>query len=180
MLSEFVVPIYYDGFVDAVIELRQENKQLAITLGYYVRKLAVLKRGEGIRRRDSVMRTEGQDFLDLYSSSWGETVMPSTLRMQQKEKLNKPILLPSGNDIQKLAKFIDTEIERELELSAGKNNHAKLQKLLLSALLIFNKRRPQEVASLTVGDFRAGQATRDDRSDILTHLPIEEQTISER
>ena len=70
MLSEFVVPIYYDGFVDAVIELRQENKQLAITLGYYVRKLAVLKRGEGIRRRDSVMRTEGQDFLDLYSSSW--------------------------------------------------------------------------------------------------------------
>ena len=105
--------------------------------------------------------------------------MSSTLRMQQKEKLNKPILLPSGDDIQKLAKFIDSEIKRELELS-GKNNHAKLQKLLLSALLIFNKRRPQEVASLTVGDFRAGQATRDDRSDILTHLPIEEQTISER
>lgn len=176
-LNEFACPKFYDAFVEAVLELRQENKQLAVTLGYYVKKLVVLKKAEGIKCGDAIMRDDASEFLDLYNSSWGETVMSSTIRMQQQEKVNKAILLPDSQDLQLIHKFVDEEIEKEAK---GPTDYVRLQKLLLSALVLFNKRRPAEVSSITISDYRISQAGKDDREDITKHLSVEERAISGR
>lgn len=177
MLSDFIAPQYYDNVVDAVIELRKENKQMVLTLGHFVKKLAILKIGEAIRGQDKALKEEAQSFLDLYSSSWTELVMSSTLRMQQKEKLEKVVLLPTSDDLTKLSKFIGAEIEKETVQCA---NYTRLQKFVMSALLLFNKRRADEVASMTIADFRMGQVSREERSDIVQHLPYNERSLSAR
>lgn len=179
MLSDFIAPQYYDDIVDAVLELRQANKQLAVTLGHFIKKLAILKIGEAIRQGDKAMKEVAQNFLDLYTSSWTELVMSSTIRMQQKEKLEKVVLLPTSDDLTKLSKFIDAEIEQET-VQGVPSNYVRLQKLVMAALLLFNKRRADEVATMTIGEFRLGQLSKEDKSDILQHLPVDEKTISSR
>ena len=125
------------------------------------------------------MKEVAQNFLDLYTSSWTELVMSSTLRMQQKEKLEKVVLLPTSDDLTKLSKFIDAEIEQET-VQGVPSNYIRLQKLVMAALLLFNKRRADEVATMTIGEFRLGQLSKEDKSDILQHLPVDEKTISSR
>lgn len=171
-------PAFYDKWVEAVVGLREKNKQLAVTLGYFVKKLAILKRAEAIRKGDVTMREEASEFIDLYQSSWGETVMTSTIRMQQLEKVCKAVALPLTEDLQMLTKYIDNEIDRETNCATP--DFIILQKLILSVLLMFNKRRPQEVAAITLADYRMAQAVRDNGSDIDAHLAIEERAISGR
>ena len=175
---EFLKPAHYNLWVRSVIELRQMNKQLAVTVSYYTKKLAVMKKAEGILRSIPTMKEEASNFLDLYSSSWSEEVLSSTIRMQQQEKVGKPVSLPKSEDLQRLTAFIDKEIDQEV--NSNQTDFIRLQKLMLAALLVFNKRRPAEVAEVTVADYRRAQADFDDKADLLNFLTIDEKSISQR
>ena len=39
-LANFLKPKHYDTFVQAVLEIREQNKQLALTLGHYIKQIA--------------------------------------------------------------------------------------------------------------------------------------------
>lgn len=51
-LTEFLHPRYYDDFVTAVLSIREINKQMAFTLGHYIKKLCYLKLSEAIKKQD--------------------------------------------------------------------------------------------------------------------------------
>lgn len=86
-------------------------------------------------------------------------------------------MLRRTEDLQKLTNFIDNEIYRE---TVGPTNFIRLQKLLLSALVILNKRRPDKVDSITIADHRMAQAQRDYRGDVINNHSLEEILVVER
>lgn len=86
---EYLKPQFFNAFRTSVLNLRTENKQLAFTLGPYIKKLCLLNISEAIKRHDHTARDNSKDFLDIFNSEWTETVSSSTLRLQQKAKINR-------------------------------------------------------------------------------------------
>lgn len=176
--KNFLKPEYYDAFVQAALHFRKDNKQMAFTLGHYIRKLCLLNISECIKSKDSDMKADTQDFLDLFQGSWSETVSSSTIRMQQKAKITKQVSLPTTDDLLKLTRYIESEISRDVESLTCE--YTRLQKLVLAQLILFNKRRPAEVANLTVDAYQLSLDNQEDREEIIQTLSPEEKAVAQR
>lgn len=124
---------YYDNCVRAVLKMRDQNKQMAFTLGHIIKKMTYLKLSARIKLQDEERKKESREFLDLYNSSWSEEV-----RMQQMGKINKPVLLPTIDALYKLNKFSDSEITKEMQKYLERFQYIRLQKLILASLILFN------------------------------------------
>lgn len=173
--TDFYKPKYYNAFRDSVLKIRESNKQLALTLGHYIKKLCLLNISESSKAGSNEVRKDCQDFLDIYNAEWTDTVSASTLRLQQQHHLNKKLVLPVASDIKILTEYLKSEIAKE-------TNYTRLQKLIMTSLIVFNKRRPAEVANLTIQDFVLSKETtkEQDQSELMADLPIEEQLLSKR
>lgn len=178
-LSMVLTPGHYDDCVNAVLELRKKNKQMALTLGHYIKKVTYLKLAEGIKAQNEAQKRESKEFLELFSSSWNDCVASATLRMQQLTKINSTVKLPTIEDLDKLMKFLDSEITQIIEENAVQN-YTRLQKLVISSLILFNKRRPAEVTDITTQDYRTSFYNQDDREEVLAALSPEEKALAGR
>lgn len=172
--SELLKPQYYDAFVESVLIIRESNKQLALTLGHFIKQICLLNIAEGIKQQDKEREKHSEKFLKLFTSSWNTTVASSTARLQQKAKLNKAILLPDTNDLVKLTKFLN------LKISSPTTEYVLLQKFLLTAMILFNKRRPAEVADIKISDYQLSLENQEDREEIMNSLPAEERIVASR
>lgn len=123
------------------------------------------------------MRNDCDDFLALFHSNWSDTVASSTLRMQKREKINKAIKLPYTDDLLKLTDFINSEICQEMKVLTSYN---RLQKLVLTALVLYNKRRPSEVADIKKSDYILSLSNQEDRAEIIQSLSMEERATASR
>jgi hypothetical protein len=171
--SEFLRPEFFDAFRTSVLEIRNTNKQLAFTLGPYIRKLCLLNIAEAIKCRDKVRKKASQDFLDIFNSEWTETVSAATIRLQQKVRINRKLQLPLTKDLQKLTKYLVKEIQKESE-------PVRLQKLIMTYLILFNKRRPAEVELIKTSEYRLALNQQDDREEIMQNLTAEEKAVANR
>lgn len=142
-----------------------------------VKQICLLNKAEAIKCGDKRMRDDCDDFLALFHSSWADTVASSTLRMQKKEKINKAITLPYTDDLLKLTKFLNSEITKETNLMTS---YQKLQKLVLTSLVLYNKRRPAEVADIMKSDYVLSLDSQEDRSEILESLSLEDRAAASR
>ena len=176
--QQLLRPEFYDAFVESVLGIRKENKQVAFTLGHYIKKLCLLNIAEAIKSKNPVMKSRTQEFFDLYNGMWSETVSSSTVRMQQKAKLNQVVLLPELPDLKCLTAFVDEEIRKEM--AAETIDYTRLLKLLLATLVLFNKRRPAEVANLTEDEYKLSFHNQEDRDEIIATLSPEEKAVSGR
>lgn len=176
--SELLSPRFYDNFVAATLVLRGKSKQLAVTLGHYLKQICMLNIAEGIKSGNKKLREDSELFLQLYNSSWSATVASSTIREQQKEKLNKPESLPVPEDLLKLTSYVQQQIEGELLKSTV--DYTRLQKMVLASLVLFNKRRPAEVADMKVSDYTLSLDRQDDRKDVLSSFSFDEQISAAR
>lgn len=171
--TEFIKPKYYDSFVEAVLNVRATNKQMALTMGHYLKKLALIKLTQSIKNQSETGKLESREFLELFSTSWCDEVSSSTLRMQQLNKVNTKTLLPTVEDLDKLTKFIETQLDQDLE-------YTKLQKFVVASLLLYNKRRPAEVTEMKINEYRRSFDNRDDREEIISTFSSEEKAMAER
>lgn len=172
--SELLRPQYYDAFVSSVLTIRETNKQVALTLGHYIKQICLLNIAQSIKTGNKDAEKQSEKFLKLYHSSWSTTVAASTARLQQINKLNKAIQLPDTNDLVKLTKFIDRRI------TDPATDYAMLQKLLMTAIILYNKRRPAEVAEIRISDYQLSLHNQENRDEILNSLPAEERVVASR
>lgn len=177
-LSTYLKPQYYDSMVEAVLEIRKSNKQLALTLGHYIKQVCLLNIGEAIKNGDKVKKSNSEEFLQLFNGSWAATVASSTIRMQQKSRLNKAPNLPTTKDLVTLTTYVKEKLDKQLK--SDKTDYVSLQKLVMTALILYNKRRPAEVADIKVGDFHLSLHNQEDRVEILDSLTPEEKVVAER
>ena len=177
-LAGFLKPQYYDAFTASALEIRKKNKQMALTLGHYIKQIAVLNIGEAIRESNSIKKNATEDFLLLFNGSWNSTVAASTVRMQRLAQLAKKHDLPTTADLIKLTNFVKQEIAGEVASSSAK--YSRLQKLVATALILFNKQRPAEVIHLKMADYRLGIENTDDQDEIVQTLSPEEKAVASR
>lgn len=173
LFDQLLKPEHFDAFRSAVLEIRKENKQAAFTLGPYIRKLCLLNISDAIKLRDKGRRDDSKDFLDLFNAEWTETVSSSTIRMQQDSKLNKKVTLPLASDLDTLTKYIEKEMKQE-------QSYTRLQKLVMTWLILFNKRRPAEVAGVKIDEYRLSFNNEEDREEIFQNLSVEEKAVAAR
>lgn len=172
-LSEFFKPKYYEAFECCVLKIRETNKQLAFTVGNYVKQLCIMNISMCIRKDNFDLQKLSKNFLNEYNSSWG-AIASSTTRMQRKSKINRKEDLPTMDDLKKLYNYLQEEIEKSAE------SYTNLQKVVLAYLILFNKRRPAEVANVTISDFRISLEMQEDREEIFAGLSPVERSMAQR
>lgn len=172
--SELLRPQFYDEFVNSVLVIRETNKQLALTLGHYIKQICLLNIAQSIKAENKQAEQMSESFLKLYNSSWSATVASSTARLQQRSKLNKAIKLPDTEDLVKLTKFLN------LKICDPATNYTMLQKYLMAGIILYNKRRPAEVAEIRISDYQLSLDNQEDRKEILNSLPAEERVVASR
>lgn len=81
------------------------------------------------------------------------------------------IHFPLATDIKQLTNYLEAQITSETE-------YKRLQRLVMTTLILFNKRRPTEVANLTIDKYLLAKETTEESSEFMAELPIEEQLLA--
>lgn len=175
-LAEYFVPAKYNEVRDAVNGLSRDSPQLGLALGHYVKQLCKHKIAKGIIDDCEDVTKEAENFEKLYNDSWSFTVSARAARRQKLAKLNKVQQLPSTEDLQTVTLYLESEMKKEVENSD--HDVQTLTKLTLTSLIVFNKRRPTEVAELKTADLR--RAHQDDNTEMLATLTPSERLLAQR
>ena len=133
-----------------------------------------------MRNKDTILKTEAEDFDIDYTAHWNNYVSAAALRRQKLLSLNKPIELPITSDLVTLKEFLDGKIDAFLSTAKPTFHQRTLAaKALLVRLIVLNKRRISEVEELKITDITESQHS-EEPDDVMMHLNISEQALAKR
>ena len=109
---------------------------------------------------DESLEKQCKSFLSLYSTQWEEKIRHHALRSLHEAKRNNPKLLPLTEDVVKVSQYLKDEVKsRELMLRSATESEEiqqlwpKLAEVLLTQVIVFNRKRPGEVSKMSLLDF---------------------------
>lgn len=175
-MTDYIQTKHFASVMQAAKDLSAVSPQLTITLGHYMRSLVLLKISASIAAESTHQRQQADDFKHLMEAHWRTQVATVTRRRQKLRKLNKTEEIPETEDLVKLSDYLKRRIETETD-------EAEVAKLCLTQLILFNKRRPLEVAELTKDDFQSLSSNSDNQSDnkeLLESLSQTERMLAKR
>ncbi|XP_021361550.1 uncharacterized protein LOC110455631 [Mizuhopecten yessoensis] len=193
-IEEFINPMHFDTCVQGVKSLAEETDQLslsgtktfkkpslALKAGHLLRKIAELKKGQGIRNKDDTLKVAAADFIELYNTEWSDKISGIAHQNIKELHFNKETILPLTADLQKLTKYLE---EETTAMTTKILNHKsaelwrKLAELTLTRLILFNKRRAEEPAQMLVERFKQRPINRNTNEELLQSLqPIEKHLM---
>ena len=153
------------------------NDQMGLTIGGYVKKLILLKISSAIMHDNQDKQKEAEKFRYLFDAHFTSEVSAVAGKRQKLRRLNKPEDLPEESDMSALNAYVKKQI---LDSTADQDT-VRLSKVVLAYLILFNKRRPSEVAEITTVSYLA-EAYRNinDNQEILKSLSVSERLMSKR
>ena len=151
-LFDLLQPRHFDHFVEACNSLSNSSPQLAITAGHYLKYVLLLKVSCCIKEDRDVEQLNAEKFQRLFEAHWKTDVAAKATRKMRTRNIigNVTNELPLSDDIRKLNRYLREKIAC-LSSTAGSANC--LSKVLLASLIVFNRRRPMEVAEMKVQHF---------------------------
>ena len=127
------------------------SPSLALRLGHLLKKIAEVKIGICLRNDDTDGVRQAETFLRLLNSEWTDSVSTNAQNTLKRRKDNDPVELPLTEDLLKVRNYMNKSIpDLAMQLKEAKTYSAwrKLAQMTLARLVVFNKRRPSEVAKL--------------------------------
>ena len=166
-LESFIDTSKFDDLVDAVKELcgfNQESRleigipSLALKLGHSIKRCAQVVKCSALRSKDEKVIKSSKRFIDLFESEWTTKISSRSLASLGSKKQNKVDYLPLAEDLTKLKDHLDAKMESlssalTAEESVNLENWSNLAKATLSRIILFNKRRSGETATLEINQF---------------------------
>ena len=161
-LEEFIDTSMFDALVDAVKELcrfEEESRleigipSLALKLGHSLKKCAQVLKSSALRKKGEDTIKRAKRFLDLYEADWTSKISSRSLASLESRKQNKIEYLPLAEDLSLLRKHLDLKIvalSKVLTETKKVESWNKLAKATLAKIIIFNKRRSGETATLEI------------------------------
>lgn len=141
---------------------------LANKLGNSLVKVSKLLKAQGLIWNNSELVRKATAFQDVHQEKWNELISATALRNIRESKWNVPTLMPFTEDVQKLHAHLN-QIQDECccSLSESSSTEAwiKLTKSLLAQIILFNRRREGEVASMPLAAFLS-RDTSDQHQDV--------------
>ncbi|XP_067043919.1 uncharacterized protein [Acropora muricata] len=165
-LEEFIDTSMFDAVVDAVKVLCRFDAEsrleigipsLALKLGHNLKRCAQVLKSSALRRKDEETIKRAKRFLDLYEADWTSKISSRSLASLLSRKQNKIEYLPLAEDLSLLRKHLDSKIvalSKVLTETKTVESWNKLAKATLARIIIFNKRRSGETATLEIEQFQ--------------------------
>ena len=170
VLEEFIDTSCFDKLVDGVRELCDFDLEsrsevgipsLALKLGHSIKKCAQILKGSALRQKDDVTIKHCNHFIDLFEAEWTTKISARSLASLGSRKMNKVECLPLAEDLLVLKKHLEKKMAALSSLLMEiTHSHDRFQELwsnlaktTLARVIIFNKRRSGETATLQISQF---------------------------
>ncbi|XP_043094725.1 uncharacterized protein rnf214 isoform X2 [Puntigrus tetrazona] len=129
---------------------------LAKKLGNSLLQVSKLLKAQGLMSNDEQRVKIASEFQDIHQEKWNEMILDTALRNIREAKWNVPALMPFTEDVQKMHTHL-SQVQDECykSLSEGSSTKAwmELAKVCLAQIILFNRRRGGEVASMPLSVF---------------------------
>ncbi|XP_055080345.1 uncharacterized protein LOC117376441 [Periophthalmus magnuspinnatus] len=163
-MEDFFEPANFKHVVSAVNIVAGYNSKtnsytspsLAIKLGYQLQKLCSIVESNAIESGDESRAKSTQSFLEVYKTKWNKLVSASALTTLRETKRVKEKSVPSIEDVKCLNSYVanaHTVAENKFREHVSAETYAALAKVILSRVILFNRRKPAEVSGLRLEDF---------------------------
>ncbi|PIK39052.1 hypothetical protein BSL78_24110 [Apostichopus japonicus] len=133
---------------------------LAIKIGHTLKKVAMMLVSQALIEGNTTKETEARSVHTLLTENWDVEVSSHALRTIYQGKRNNPKLLPLTSDVVLLTKYLKEESENSMnDISAAispeevQNAWKKLSNVVLTQLMLFNRKRQGEISKLSVADY---------------------------
>ena len=137
-------PKNFSTFNTACNNITAKNNQMGLTIGGYMKKLILLKTSSAIISEDGQLQNEAEKFRYLFDAHFTSQVSAVAGRKLRLKRSDRPEDLPEFADMSILA----SHCKEEMRKASGQNDTVRLSNVALAYLILYNKRRPFEVAEL--------------------------------
>ena len=141
------------GF-DAESRLDIGIPSLALNLGHSLKRCAQVLRSSALRSKDEVLIKQSKRFLDLFEAEWANKISSRSLASLGSKKQNKLEYLPLAEDLTVLKQHLERKMA-DLGKSLKDSQPSPSCYVALARIIIFNKRRSGEMATLQIQQFEA-------------------------
>ncbi|XP_059907746.1 uncharacterized protein LOC132457512 isoform X3 [Gadus macrocephalus] len=182
-IEQYVMPSNMDHLIKAVkiVAGFDEEKNvfkksnLALKLGHSLKKIADLVTCEALIAGHKEKANSTEDFLQIYKTRWNEYVSASAYRSLHEAKWNAPQLIPFTEDVKKMHLYSDDKQKEYSHVLSGdqtSKNWTKLAQVILTRVILFNRRREGEVSKmfLTMFSSRTSTPLHDDVAHALSDI----------
>ena len=123
------------------------------------RKCCGLKKGLAARRSNGEDESKEVDrFMTLFTSDWSDSMSCPAAAAQKNRVYNKPDELPNTDHLLKLKKYSENKLQELTEQVTSDPSYSawrELAEVALARLVVFNRRRANEPASLLLSQYLA-------------------------
>lgn len=173
-MDTLLSPKFFQPLLNASKTVATQNDQMGLTIGSYIKQLILLKISRAIQTNDMTKQTEAERFRYLMDAHFLSEVTSVAGKRQRLKRINRPEELPLSSDLADLSAYLKEQIMTT-------NDVNRLAKLCLCYLIVFNKRRPMEVAEITTEAYITEiQRPIEDNPEILNSLEFTERLMAER
>ncbi|XP_037401123.1 uncharacterized protein LOC119265232 isoform X3 [Pygocentrus nattereri] len=141
---------------------------LANKLGNTLVKVSKLLKAQGLISNNDKLVKNASEFQDVHQEKWNELISATALRNIREAKWNVPTVMPFTEDVQKMHAYL-TQVQDEWYNSLSESPSTKawmeLAKVCLAQIILFNRRREGEVASMPLSAF-SSRDTSDPHVDV--------------
>ncbi|XP_014868173.1 PREDICTED: uncharacterized protein LOC106933438 [Poecilia mexicana] len=137
---------------------RYNIPSLALKLGYHLQKICNIVQHNAKSIGDTKVVESCKIFLSMYDKKWTKYVSSLALKNikdMQKKRANK---VPSAQDVKRLYYHLETAhhaAEKKLRENLCSENFVALARAVLARMILFNRRLPGEVASISLETFES-------------------------
>ncbi|XP_053400253.1 uncharacterized protein LOC123523522 [Mercenaria mercenaria] len=122
---------------------------LAKKIGHSLKNCAKMFGNNALKTGDRALKERADGFIELYEEEWKDRITSQALESLEQAKYNRVRYLPLVEDVVKLSKFIDNQIEDICKEKIGNKEHfSRLACLCLTQIIVFNRKRSGEVERL--------------------------------
>ena len=128
---------------------------LAMKLGQDLKKCGKILKARKLQSGEDT--TSVNDFMDLLSMDWNDSVSRRARTTLEEERWNKEPLIPLTEDLHTLQRFLDAKMEtlkQKLTEHPTTDAHKAYGEVVLTRLILFNRRRQGEAGRVSVDALR--------------------------
>ena len=193
-LSHFLNGMYFDAVVEGIENMCGlhfddhgqrcfETPSIALNLGNILSKVCHIKKGIAIRLGDDEILKEVDSFLALLKNEYSDSMSCPALATLKSKNVNQAVELPKTEDLLKLKTHAEKKIHdltKQLQTQPDYNAWRQLSEVVLTRLVIFNKRRASEPAKLLLSQYLSRPDWQhSSNQELVQHLqPLEQKMMN--
>ena len=138
-------------------------------VGYSLKKCAHILKADGMKDDDADIVRTCEKFESLFDGDWYDHVSACAPQSVQRVQMNRPKLLPSFEDVEKVIHIQEKKLQAD--------TYPVLGKAVLASITIFNQKRGGEVQRMKCADYFKGKKSNQCEEKILENLTETEKKL---